>query len=55
MDVSLPFLAASAVRNQNNEALYFISQLIDITAQKKAEKQLAETHQNAGLYKLIHK
>jgi len=37
-------LAASAVRNVDNEPLYFISQIIDITAQKKAEKQLAATN-----------
>jgi hypothetical protein len=34
-----------AVRGENNEILYFISQIIDISAQKKAEQQLAETIQ----------
>jgi PAS domain S-box-containing protein len=33
-------LAASAVRDENNKVLYFISQIIDITAQKKAEQEL---------------
>ena len=36
-------LAASAVRDENNNLLYFISQIIDITAQKKAEKELELT------------
>ncbi len=36
-------LAASAVRDENNKLLYFISQIIDITAQKKAEKELELT------------
>jgi PAS domain S-box-containing protein len=37
-------LGVSAVRGENNEILYFISQIIDITAQKEAEQQLAETN-----------
>lgn len=36
-------LSASLVRNENNEPLYFISQIIDITPQKKAEQELADT------------
>jgi PAS domain S-box-containing protein len=35
-------LAASAVRDENNKPLYFISQIIDITAQKRAEKNLEQ-------------
>lgn len=35
-------LSASAVRDENNKVLYFISQIIDITAQKKAEKELEQ-------------
>jgi PAS domain S-box-containing protein len=37
-------LGVSAVRDENNEILYFVSQIIDVTAQKKAEQQLAETN-----------
>lgn len=37
-------LGVSAVRGDNNEILYFISQIIDITAQKKAEQQLADNN-----------
>lgn len=33
-------LAASLVRNQSNQPLYFISQIIDITQQKNAEKEI---------------
>ncbi|MBE0391363.1 PAS domain S-box protein [Flavobacterium sp. PL002] len=36
-------LSASLVRDENQEPLYFIVQIIDITAQKKAELQLADT------------
>ena len=36
-------LAASIVRDEMGKTLYFISQIIDITAQKMAEKKLAET------------
>lgn len=36
-------LAASIVRDELGNTLYFISQIIDITAQKMAEKKLAET------------
>jgi PAS domain S-box-containing protein len=35
-------LAASAVRDENKKVLYFISQIIDITAQKKAEQELEQ-------------
>ncbi|SDW34600.1 PAS domain S-box protein [Flavobacterium degerlachei] len=35
-------LAASLVRDANNKPLYFISQIIDITQQKKADLNLAE-------------
>jgi PAS domain S-box-containing protein len=37
-------LGVSAVRGEDNEVLYFISQLIDITAQKIAELQLEENN-----------
>jgi PAS domain S-box-containing protein len=37
-------LGVSAVRDENNKILYFVSQIIDVTAQKKAEQQLAETN-----------
>jgi len=33
-------LAASLVRNQSNQPLYFISQIIDITQQKNAEQEI---------------
>tara|TARA_R110000868_G_scaffold20539_4_gene86859 strand:+ start:4222 stop:7293 length:3072 start_codon:yes stop_codon:yes gene_type:complete len=36
-------LAASLVRDENNNPLHFISQIIDITQQKKSEQKLAET------------
>jgi PAS domain S-box-containing protein len=36
-------LAASLVRNAENQPLYFISQIIDITPQKNAERELADT------------
>ena len=36
-------LAASLVRNTENHPLYFISQIIDITPQKNAERELADT------------
>lgn len=37
-------LGVSAVRDENNEILYFITQTIDITAQKIAEQQLEENN-----------
>ena len=37
-------LGVSAVRDEGNEILYFISQIIDITAQKIAEHQLEENN-----------
>lgn len=36
-------LGVSMVRDENNEILYFISQILDITAQKNIEMQLAKT------------
>ena len=37
-------LGVSAVRDENNEILYFITQTIDITAQKEAEQQLEQNN-----------
>jgi PAS domain S-box-containing protein len=37
-------LGVSVVRNENNEILYFITQTIDVSAQKTAEKQLEENN-----------
>lgn len=43
-DIIYIILGVSAARGTNNEILYFISQIIDITAQKKAELQLEENN-----------
>jgi PAS domain S-box-containing protein len=43
-DIIYIILGVSAARGTDNEILYFISQIIDITAQKKAEQQLEENN-----------
>jgi PAS domain S-box-containing protein len=48
-------LSVSLIRDKNEQPLYFISQIQDITQLKKAEKQISETEKLAAIYEITVK